>query len=51
MPFLNHHVVELALSIKGTRKISIYTMLLKQTVRGLIPDEVIDKKSKNLARI
>lgn len=48
VPFLDHHVVELAMSIQGDRKFkkSIYKSLLKQAVRGLIPDEVIDRKKQ-----
>jgi asparagine synthase (glutamine-hydrolysing) len=48
VPFLDHHVVELAMSIEGNRKFknSIYKSLLKQAVRGLIPDEVIDRKKQ-----
>lgn len=48
VPFLDHNVVELGMSIKGDRKFkkSIYKSLLKQAVRGLIPDEVIDRKKQ-----
>lgn len=48
VPFLDHHVVELAMSIQGDRKFkkSIYKSLLKQAVRGSIPDEVIDRKKQ-----
>jgi asparagine synthase (glutamine-hydrolysing) len=48
VPFLDHHVVQLAMSIQGDRKFkkSIYKSLLKQAVRGLIPDEVIDRKKQ-----
>jgi len=48
VPFLDHHVVELAMSIRGDRKFkkSNYKSLLKQAVRGLIPDEVIDRKKQ-----
>jgi len=48
VPFLDHNVVELSLSIQGDRKYkkSIYKSLLKQAVRGLIPDEVINRKKQ-----
>ena len=48
VPFLDHHVVELAMSIQGDRKFkkSVYKSLLKQAVRRLIPDEVIDRKKQ-----
>jgi asparagine synthase (glutamine-hydrolysing) len=48
VPFLDHHVVELAMSIRGDRKFknSNFKSLLKQAVRGLIPDEVIDRKKQ-----
>jgi asparagine synthase (glutamine-hydrolysing) len=48
VPFLDHHVVELAMSINGSRKFkkSNYKSLLKQAVRGLIPNEVIDRKKQ-----
>ena len=48
VPFLDHHVVELAMSIQGERKYkkSNYKSLLKKAVRGLIPDEVIDRKKQ-----
>ena len=48
VPFLDHHVVELAMSIQGSRKFkkSIYKSILKEAVRGLIPDEVIDRKKQ-----
>jgi asparagine synthase (glutamine-hydrolysing) len=48
VPFLDHHVVELAMSIQGSRKFkkSIYKSILKESVRGIIPDEVIDRKKQ-----
>ena len=48
VPFLDHHVVELAMSIQGDRKFrkSVYKSPLKQAVRGLIPDEVIYRKKQ-----
>jgi asparagine synthase (glutamine-hydrolysing) len=48
VPFLDHKFVEIAMSIsqsvKTTDNISKY--ILKQAVRGLIPDEIIDRKKQ-----
>jgi asparagine synthase (glutamine-hydrolysing) len=45
MPFLDHKFVELALSIPETMKTKdgILKYILKKAVRGLIPDEIIDR--------
>jgi asparagine synthase (glutamine-hydrolysing) len=45
VPFLDHHVVELAATIPPRHKVHRLETkhLLKQSVRGLIPDRIIDK--------
>jgi asparagine synthase (glutamine-hydrolysing) len=45
VPFLDHRLVEFALSIPSELKLKNGTLkhLLKKAVRGLIPDEVIDR--------
>ncbi|MFN0305908.1 MAG: asparagine synthase (glutamine-hydrolyzing) [Burkholderiales bacterium] len=45
VPFLDHKLVELAMSIPAARKLGDGTLkyLLKKAVRGLIPDAVIDR--------
>jgi len=45
VPFLDHRFVEFALSIPTQRKLGDGTLkyLLKKAVRGLIPDELIDR--------
>jgi asparagine synthase (glutamine-hydrolysing) len=45
VPFLDHHVVELAAAIPASLKVRRGTTkyLVKQVARGLIPDEIIDK--------
>lgn len=46
LPFLDHKVVELALGIPEAVKTRNDTMkyVLKKSVRGLVPDEIIDRK-------
>jgi asparagine synthase (glutamine-hydrolysing) len=48
VPFLDHNLVELAMSIDGNRKFknSNHKYLLKRAVRKLIPDVVIDRKKQ-----
>lgn len=48
VPFLDHKFVELAMSIPGSVKTKNGTLkyILKKAVRGLIPDEVIDRKKR-----
>ena len=48
VPFLDHQFVEMALSIPEKAKIQNGTLkyLLKKAVRGLIPDELIDRKKQ-----
>ncbi len=48
VPFLDHKVVELALSIPESVKTRNGTLkhILKKSVRGLIPDELIDRKKQ-----
>jgi len=48
VPFLDHKFVELAMSIPEKIKTKNYVSkyILKQTVRGLIPDELIDRKKQ-----
>ena len=45
VPFLDHRFVELAMSIPTTAKLGDGTLkyLMKKSVRGLIPDELIDR--------
>ncbi len=45
MPFLDHKFVELAMSIPRTSKTNGGTLkhILKKAVRGVIPDELIDR--------
>lgn len=45
VPFLDHKFVELAMSIPAARKTTdgVNKYLLKQAVRGLIPDQLIDR--------
>lgn len=46
VPFLDHHLVEFTMDIPMSDKIRGNTAkyLLKQAVKGLIPDEIIDRK-------
>lgn len=49
VPFLDHRFVELALSIPESVKVpgnGELKHVLKQSVRGLIPDEIIDRKKQ-----
>jgi asparagine synthase (glutamine-hydrolysing) len=48
VPFLDHKFVELAMSIPAALKTKNGTLkhILKKAVRGLIPDEVIDRKKQ-----
>jgi asparagine synthase (glutamine-hydrolysing) len=48
VPFLDHKFVELAMSIPESVKIrdGILKYILKKAVRGLIPDELIDRKKQ-----
>lgn len=48
VPFLDHKFVELVMSIPTARKTSNSQLkyLLKKTVRGLIPNEIIDRKKQ-----
>jgi asparagine synthase (glutamine-hydrolysing) len=48
VPFLDHKFVELAMSIPTSVKTKHGTLkyILKKSVRGLIPDEVIDRKKQ-----
>jgi len=48
VPFLDHEFVELVMSIPTAIKLGDGTLkyLLKKTVRGLIPDELIDRKKQ-----
>jgi asparagine synthase (glutamine-hydrolysing) len=45
VPFLDHKIVEMALSIPSVRKTAGKTLkpLLKKAVRGIVPDELIDR--------
>ena len=46
VPFLDHHLIEFSMRIPMSDKIpgNAAKYLLKQAVRGLIPDEIIDRK-------
>ncbi len=48
VPFLDHKFVELAMSIPQSKKIEgdISKTVLKKAVRGIIPDELIDRKKQ-----
>lgn len=48
VPFLDHKFVELAMSIPQSKKTEkgISKTVLKQAVRGVIPDELIDRKKQ-----
>ena len=48
VPFLDHKFVELAMSIPESAKTRNGTLkhILKKSVRGLIPDELIDRKKQ-----
>jgi len=48
VPFLDHKFVELAMSIPQSVKLRNGTLkyILKKAVRGLIPDEIIDRKKQ-----
>lgn len=48
VPFLDHKLVELAMSIPEALKTKNGTLkyILKQSVRGIIPDELIDRKKQ-----
>jgi asparagine synthase (glutamine-hydrolysing) len=51
VPFLDHKFVELALSIPSAMKTrgGVSKYLLKKAVRGVIPDELIDRKKQGFA--
>ena len=48
VPFLDHKFVELAMSIPEKTKVKggILKYILKKSVRGVIPDEIIDRKKQ-----
>lgn len=47
-PFLDHKLIELAMSIPGALKTKngVLKYILKKAVRGVIPDELIDRKKQ-----
>lgn len=51
VPFLDHKVVELAMSIPQAFKIKDGKLkyILKKAVRGLVPDQIIDRKKQGFA--
>jgi asparagine synthase (glutamine-hydrolysing) len=51
VPFLDHKFVEMAMSIPSSLKIKNGTLkyILKKAVRGIIPDEIIDRKKQGFA--
>jgi asparagine synthase (glutamine-hydrolysing) len=51
VPFLDHKFVELAMSIPSEMKMKNGTLkyILKKAVRGVIPDEIIDRKKQGFA--
>ena len=51
VPFLDHQFVELAMSIPEAIKIKngVLKYILKKAVRGVIPDEFIDRKKQGFA--
>jgi len=48
VPFLDHHMVEFSMNIPQEMKVKNGTpkYILKEAVRGLIPDEIIDRKKQ-----
>lgn len=48
VPFLDHHVIELAMSIPSRMKLKNGNLkhILKKAVRGVIPDNIIDRKKQ-----
>mgnify|MGYP001601377583 CR=1 FL=1 len=51
VPFLDHRIVELAMQIPMNLKIknNISKYILKEAVRGIIPNEIIDRKKQGFA--
>jgi len=51
VPFLDHKFVELAMSVPARLKTATGTLkyILKKAVRGVIPDEIIDRKKQGFA--
>ncbi len=51
VPFLDHRLVELAMSIPMDLKLKngVSKHILKEAVRGIIPDEIIDRKKQGFA--
>lgn len=51
VPFLDHKFVEFAMSIPAAMKThdGVLKRILKKAVRGIIPDEVIDRKKQGFA--
>ena len=51
VPFLDHKFVELAMSIPASLKTKngVLKYILKKAVRGVIPDEIIDRKKQGFA--
>lgn len=51
VPFLDHRLVELAMQIPMDLKLKngVSKYILKESVRGIIPDEVIDRKKQGFA--
>jgi len=51
VPFLDHKFVELAMSIPEAvkTKSGVLKYILKKAVRGVIPDELIDRKKQGFA--
>ena len=51
VPFLDHELVDLTMDIPRQYKVDGYKTkhLLKQTLRGVIPDEIIDRKKMGFA--
>ncbi len=51
VPFLDHKLVELAMSIPEAVKTrnGVLKCVLKNAVRGVIPDEIIDRKKQGFA--
>lgn len=46
VPYLDHKMVEFSMNIPGTLKVknNVPKYIMKEAVRGLIPDEIIDRK-------
>jgi asparagine synthase (glutamine-hydrolysing) len=51
VPFLDHHMVEFSMNIPSAMKLThgIPKYILKKALRGILPDEIIDRKKIGFA--